>query len=257
MAGCMVPGLEAQLSSPRFEVSTVRPGDPDAQSSNLNTDVGLIRASNLPVLFLLQFAFGLNAGSTDQIIGAPAWVLSKPFNIVAKTDEATAAQAKQDSPDERNELNRQMIRLLLEDRFQLKVHHERRELPVLVLTIAKKGSKLRVSTEQASATHWSGLHNPEPGLMEGSDAPVALLVNALSSKHEIDRRLIVDKTGLTGKYDFTLKWTPDNREAAGDLSESGPSLFTAVEEQLGLKLESAREPVDCIVIDHIEQPSAN
>jgi uncharacterized protein (TIGR03435 family) len=214
-------------------------------------------------MFLLKFAFNLNGGSDDQILGAPPWVSSLPLDIRAKADEETAARIAGMPSDERIATTRKMVQTLLADRFQLKVHHESRELPVLALTIAKSGSKLTpVSDTPASsgtgAGSWTGLHNPKAGETEGRDVSVALLVNALSSKPEIGGRLVVDETGLTGKYSFKLTWAPEDLHAAvNDAGAGGPSLFTAIQEQLGLKLETRKAPVDCVVIDHIERPSPN
>jgi uncharacterized protein (TIGR03435 family) len=260
---CCIANAQELATTPAFEVSTVRPSSSDTRGSNLDLGADAVRSSNLPVIFLLKFAFNLNGGSNDQIIGAPSWVSSLPFDIRAKVDEEAAARIAGMSTDERIATTRKMLQTLLADRFQLKVHHESRELRVLALTIAKGGSKLTaVSDTPASSTtesgSRSGLHNPRAGETEGRDAPVALLVNALSSKPEIGGRLVVDETGLTGKYNFKLTWAPEDRHAAADAPNAdGPSLFTAIQEQLGLKLETQKAPVDCVVIDHIEQPSPN
>ena len=259
---CCVDAQEL-ATPPAFEVSTVRPSSPDTRGSNLDLGADVIRSSNLPVMSLLKFAFNLNGGSDDQIIGAPSWVSSLPFDIRAKVNEEAAASIAGMSTDERIATTRKMVQTLLADRFQLKVHHESRELRVLALMIAQGGSKLTaVSNTPASSTtgvgSWTGLHNPRAGETEGRDVPVALLVNALSSQPEIGGRLVVDETGLTGRYSFKLTWAPEDRRAAvGDPGAGGPSLFTAVQEQLGLKLETQKAPVDCVVIDQIEPPSPN
>jgi uncharacterized protein (TIGR03435 family) len=260
---CCIANAQELATTPAFEVSTVRPSSPETRESNLDLDADAIRSSNLPVMFLLKFAFNLNSGSDDQIIGAPSWVSSLPFDIRAKVDEEAAARIAGMSTDERIAITRKMVQTLLVDRFQLKVHHESRDLRVLALMIAKGGSKLTpvsdMPTSSASgASSWTGLHNPGAGESEGRDVPVAPLVNTLSSKPEIGGRLVVDETGLTGKYNFKLTWTPEDRHAAVDAPNAdGPSLFTAIQEQLGLKLQTQKAPVDCVVIDHIEQPSPN
>jgi uncharacterized protein (TIGR03435 family) len=260
---CSIAHAQKLATTPAFEVSTVRPSSQDAQESNLNLGPDGIRSSNLPVIFLLKFAFNLNAGSNDQIVGAPPWLSSLPFDIHAKVGEETAARLADMPTDERIAATRNMIRALLADRFGLRVHYESRKLSVLALTVTKGGSKLtptndKPASETPGADAWTGLHNPGAGQTEGRDVPVALLVNALSSKPEIDGRLVVDETGLTGKYSFKLIWTPEDPHAAtGEAGAGGPSLFTALQEQLGLKLEARKAPVDCVVIDHIEQPSPN
>jgi uncharacterized protein (TIGR03435 family) len=257
------PSAASVPTTPAFEVSTVRPSSPEAPGSNLNLGADGIRSSNLPVIFLLKFALDLNGGSDDQIIGAPSWISSRPFDIRAKVDEEDEARIATTPTDQRIAITRKMVQALLADRFQLKVHHESRELPVLALTIAKGGSKLTAvnDTPQASTTagsNWTGLHNVGAGETEGRDVPVALLVNALSSKSEVGGRLVVDETGLTGKYNFKLTWAPEDRQTTvDDHGADRPSLFTAIREQLGLELETKKAPVDCVVIDHVELPTPN
>ncbi len=264
--GCIANAQQAPPTTLAFDVSTVRPSSADAQGANLNLGSDSIQSSNLPVMFLLKFAFNLNGGSDDQIIGSPSWVSSRRFDIRAKVDEATAARLNGMTQDERVATLRKMMQALLADRFKLQVHHETRELPVMALTIAKGGPRLtqvsdapvRAAAGASTPATWSGLHNPRAGETEGRDVPIALLASALSDKGEIGGRLVVDDTGLTGKYNFKLLWTPEDRDAAPDApGAGGPSLFTALKEQLGLMLVSKRAPVDCVVIDHIEQPSPN
>jgi uncharacterized protein (TIGR03435 family) len=251
---------QAQMPSkdPAFEVSSVRPSAPDQQGSDLNMEVDSIRSSNLPVMFLLKFAFNLNEGSDNQVIGAPKWVLSLPFDIRAKAGDDEGARLAKMTPDEHMEATRKMVQKLLADRFQLKTHLESREIPVLALVVAKGGSKLIPGGSTVVMTgedNWSGLHNSGQGETEGRDVPVAALVSTLSGTPEIGGRLVVDDTHLTGKYNFKLTWTPEDLQ--GSARATGPTLFTAVQEQLGLKLEDRKLPVECLVIDHIEEPSPN
>lgn len=251
-------------SLPAFDVSTVRPNNTGARASHLDFGADEVRSSNLPLIFLLQDAYNLNSGSTDQIVGTPAWISSMPFDITAKMDSETAARIGKMPPDERLATLRRMMQGLLADRFQLKIHHESREIPVFALKVAKGGPKLTAVSESPidpskprGADDWAGLRNRE-GLVEGRDASIKMLVDSLSWKPEIGDRLVVDETGLQGKYSFTLRWAPDSGQSAADLSEgTGPSIFAALDEQLGLKLEAKKSRVDCIVIDHVEQPSPN
>src|SRR6185437_13308274 len=241
-----------------FDVSTVKPADPNARSSNLNLGRDDIKSNNLPVLFLLQFAYGLNGGSKDQIVGAPAWVSTARFDIDAKMDETTAAAISKMTADERVATLRGMLQTLLAERFSLVVHRETQALPVLALTVARGGTKL-VSSAAAPTPQgeWTGLHNPGPGQMEGRDVTISDLTSALSNKPEIDGRLVIDQTGLRGKYNFALAWAPENARSTESADTAGPSLFTALKEQLGLQLEGKKAPVDCIVIDHLEKPSVD
>ena len=245
-------------AAPTFEVTTVKPADPNARFSNLNLGNDDVRSTNLPIDFLLQFAYGLSGGSKYQIVGAPAWTSTTRFDIAAKMDEETAARIQKMSREERMATLRMMVRSLLASRFGLAIHHEIRTLPVLSLTVSQDRPKLVSSSANPTPPgEWNGLHNPRAGQIEGRDVTTADLASDLSNQTEIDGQLVVDNTGLQGKYNFTLTWAPENRRAQQTDSSGGPSLFTALKEQLGLQLESRRVPVDCIVIDHIEPPSAN
>jgi uncharacterized protein (TIGR03435 family) len=149
---------------------------------------------------------------------------------------------------------KERVRALLADRFGLVVHTETKEEPIYVLTVAKTGSKLKAVTPTPGANQ--GVRG-DRGRSQGMAAPVSMLANTLSN---IVGRPVVDKTGLTEKYDYVLEWTPDvaAAESADSVpANSGPTIFTAVQEQLGLKLESSKGPVDTIVIDHVDRPSAN
>ncbi len=251
---------------PEFEVATIKPGDATAPSSNL----GFNRrdhfvTSNVTLQFILQFAYDLNSGSDRQIIGGPGWIGSSRFTIDAQPDEAVEAELKKLPLDQRQQRQKLMIQRLLADRFKLVLHHETREFLVNALTIAKGGAKLTPVSIPAidfaktplPPDSWMGLHNPRPGLTEGRAATIKMLVDTLNHQPELSGRLIVDATGLQGSYNFKLSWTPDRDLETAPAETVGPSLFTALQEQLGLKIESRKAPVNCIVIDHVEQPSAN
>jgi uncharacterized protein (TIGR03435 family) len=262
MAGGAAVRAQQAEKTAAFEVAVIRPGNPNSSGSNLNIDPAHFRSQNMPVLFLLQFAYDLNHGSKDQIIGAPSWVSTAGFDITTKPTAAMAEDLK-NLPDERRmDLSRQMLRQLLADRFHLVVHHESRKLPVLALTVAKGGPKVAAvqshrTLDKNSPDSWAGLHNPERGHTVGHEATMKMLLDVLSSNSEIGGRLIVDKTGLNGEYDFDLRWMPETNAGPVAQNADGPSLFAALQEQLGLKLKAEKEPVDCIVIDHIEQPTPN
>jgi uncharacterized protein (TIGR03435 family) len=155
-----------------------------------------------------------------------------------------------------------MMQTMLAERFQLKTHRETKELPVYSLMVAKGGPKLEEAKSGSLRMNW-GL-----GQIAYQSAPLSMLTNTLT---QLTGRLVLDQTGLTGTYDFTLKWTPDegqmqmfrrasdgpvNSEAAAS-DAIGPSLFTALKEQLGLRLEATKAPVEMLVVDHAERPSEN
>ncbi len=191
----------------------------------------------------------------DKFIGIPGWANDENFDIEAKVDPAEVAVFQKLNFDKRQ----LMVQALLADRFKLRAHHETRELPIYELVIAKNGPKL-----QASET------NPVPGditvgrgRITGKNVVMYRLETALTRTLG---RTIVDKTGLRGPYDFTLNWTPDDADPSSSQSPNGAaqetdaswgSIFTAIQEQLGLKLVPAKGPVEVLIVDHVEYPSAN
>ena len=162
------------------------------------------------------------------------------------------------------ELVRQKLQALLADRFQLTLHHETKEQPVYALVIGKNGSKLQESQSKQEGRHMM----MGRGELNGEGVPLDMLVSNLSRQVG---RPVIDRTGLKGNYDFKLQWTPDPGQSGGPMGgppppgveappppdPNGPSIFTAVQEQLGLRLESQKGPVDLIVIDRVEKPSEN
>jgi uncharacterized protein (TIGR03435 family) len=183
----------------------------------------------------------------DYPPGMPGWADSAVFYIEATTDEDTAAARQKLSPGERDKLQNQMLQALLADRFKLRVHYETRIQSIYQLVIAKSGPKLKQwpAARKPRGTSWGGNQIAVQG--GGIDQLAMCLSDVLSRK-------VVDKTGLIANYDIDLKWTPDDQQEKPD---AGPTLFTALEEQLGLKLEPAKGPGDTLVIDHIERPSEN
>jgi bla regulator protein BlaR1 len=165
--------------------------------------------------------------------------------------------------------NRLTVRSLLADRFKLQVSHETKELPVYALVVAKNGPKFGASklpVSDANPPVPKGMMRMGVGELTVNGVRIGDFVEALAQQPEIGGRVILDKTSLTGAYDFTLKWTPNQPQLPGVLGggiapppsdSSASSIFTAIQEQLGLKLESTKGPVDVLVIDHVEEPSAN
>jgi uncharacterized protein (TIGR03435 family) len=203
-----------------------------------------LSAQGVTLVQLMIIAYGVL--TPDQIEGLPSWSASTQFSIDAKMDDDTVARFQKLSQADRGSANREMLQGMLADRFQLKAHHENRERPVYELVIAKGGVKLK-----ETAAGESGGYSMGNGKLSGKGIQISSLTFSLSN--EVGR-YVVDKTGLTGKYDMDLKWTPDDEQGSAD---AGPSIFTALEEQLGLKLVAAKGPVDTVVVDHIEKPSEN
>jgi uncharacterized protein (TIGR03435 family) len=232
----------AQTPAPAFEVATIKPA---ATPSDGHTHINYppndrFSASNITILALMQWAYGM---PEKQILEGPAWLASTRFDIQAEAD--IGEKMKTLTSEQGNELKRRMVQALLADRFQLKLHPETRTLPAYDLVLAKGGEKLQPSKSNGKSigvgrTHFNG---------EGLD-----MTSIAEELSKVAGRVVVDKTGLTGRYDFKLLWTADDAPATdGD----PPTLFTAIQEQLGLKLESAKEPVPVFVIDHVDQPTPN
>jgi uncharacterized protein (TIGR03435 family) len=178
-----------------------------------------------------------------QIIGGPDWLTIAHFDIEARGDAAADGKG--------------MVQSLLEERFELKTHRETRNLPVYVLMVVRGGPKLQPMPEGRPGPNSTGRTNTTPAGVElrGEGTSIKNLINALS---KYVQRPIVDKTNLAGKYDFTVKWSSSPANAASSVdSATGPDIFTALPDQLGLKLEAAKGPVEVIVIDHVERPSEN
>jgi uncharacterized protein (TIGR03435 family) len=188
----------------------------------------------------------------EQLVGGPSWADSDSFVVNAKMDEETAAALKKLSRDQSRQVRQQMMQDLLADRFQLKFHKETRELPIYNLVVAKAGLKIEATPEGKDIGYSMG-----PGNLKGTGIELDNLAFSLSG--EVGRK-IVNQTGLSGRYNIDLKWQPDSMAAGAGNSPGAdalPDLFTALQEQAGLKLEPAKGPVDVYVIDHVEKPSEN
>jgi uncharacterized protein (TIGR03435 family) len=189
----------------------------------------------------------------DQLVGLPSWADSEYYEVVAKMDEQTAAAFKKLPRDQGRQVWRQMMQAMLADRFQLKFHKETRELPLYNLVIAKGGLKIQPTPEGKGNGYSMG-----PGKLSGNGIELDSLCFSLSN--EVGRK-IMNQTALTGRYTVDLNWQPDSMAAGSSNSTSTdpplPDLFTALQDQLGLKLEPAKGPVDVYVIDHVEKPSEN
>ena len=179
-----------------------------------------------------------------QIEGAPAWVNSTRFDIHAKMDDPSPPALTPAERDAEQKLIERRLQSLLADRFQLRAHNGAKEMPAYALVVAKGGPKLTPSTKNTGYT-------TRQGQLVCSSMSTDDLASILSA---MENRIVLDQTKLTGDYAFTLKWTPDDTtNPNADL----PGLFTAIQEQLGLKLIPTKAPVQTLIIDHIEAPSSN
>jgi uncharacterized protein (TIGR03435 family) len=242
------PAQSTTLKTPAYDVVSIRPHKPTSDGSSWGAPTADgYEARNYSVRELIAQAYEIN--SSYQLAGLPSWASEEPFDLEARLDDDAAAAYRKLSDRERREQAAPMLRSMLADRFRLKVHHETRELPVYALVQAKSGFKLK---QAQGAENLYGMFTNR-GLISIRGGPIgARFIVGLSN---FVGRIVVDRTGLTGYYDITLKWTPDGSQTSDP--NAPPDLFTALEEQLGLKLVATRAPVDVLVIDHVERPTEN
>jgi len=226
-----VAGVRGQR--PEFDVGTVKTSATIPLGTSIDINLGTFRngtltMTNVTLAECLQFGHALV--SQEQVAG-PDWVKSREtrFDIVAKAATGTDLDGA-----------RRMLQSLLADRLKLATRTERRPFTFVAVVPAKGGSKL-MPAKEGETTPGSGA----PGRISGSQMPIAVLASLLS---RFEGQLFVDKTGLTGRYQITLEWAPEN-----DPNRNGPSLAEALERQLGLRMERRREPLDVIVVEKAEQ----
>ena len=240
-------------AKPEFTVATIKPSRPDAPRGGYGFRGQDVTTTNVTVNWMIKLAYNVHA---HQITGGPAWLDSAKYDTVGRPD--TPGQPSRDQM-------KLMIQKLLADRFQLKFHIEKRELPVYAMVALKTGTKLTVSAGDPNAFPGIGF-GQSPGVLSlvGRNTTLDGVANGLQSN--ILDKPVVNQTGLTGRYDFLLRFTPDPSQVAnfGGLApgnaadpDAPPDIFSAFQQQLGLKLESTKAFVDVIVIEKIERPSEN
>ncbi len=241
----MVP--MAADAKPVFEVATIKPSEPDRPGKAFTVQGRQIRTINTTAADLVTMAYGIHAG---QISGAPNWFESEKFDILGTPDISGVPNQEQ---------LRGLIQHLMADRFKLTFHRDKKELPVYALRLGPKGPSL---TKSEATGNLPGLFFRGPGVLPARNATMGDFAGIM--QNAVMDRPVVDQTGLSGRFDFTLTWTPDETQFRSSgirvppppADGSGPpGLFTAIQEQLGLKFETTRAPVDVIVIDRIEKPS--
>jgi len=243
----------ANAPAPVFDVAAIHQHIPEPHEHNSiwsSPSDGHFRAENVSVVMLIHWAYEM---PETRILDAPGWARSTYFNIDATADPAVDAVLHQLPSDAGRKQKEKIVQALLADRFHLVMHTETRDLPIYELVIAKGGARLGDLKSSGTTVN----HGRDHIEVEGANS-AALLAEELSK--EVGRD-VVDKTGMTGRYHLMLKWTPDDATEPQLLNgapvDSSPSLFTALEEQLGLKLQPAKGPVQVLVIDYVEMPSEN
>ena len=251
----------------QFDVVSIKPASPGGRGMFIRSSPGgRINVSNMPLKEMIILAYRIQP---YQISGGPSWIESARFDIEAKPESAV----------KQNEMQ-PMLQALLADRFQLKIRRETKELPVYALVLARKDGKLGpklVEPKEGSCIERDpnqpgpppdpsqrncGAMRMGPNQLYGVSIALDFLTQPLSRTLQ---RTVINRTGLTGKYDITLEWTPDEAQFAGfppdmprpTFDPNGPSLFTAIQEQLGLKLDPQKGPVEIFVIERVEKPAEN
>jgi uncharacterized protein (TIGR03435 family) len=246
------PKMMPDDAQPGFDVATIKPNESGAPAlQGLGFRARKLTTINASLGDLISFAFDVQV---KQILGGPEWLQKDRYDISGTPDVEGNPNVQQ---------MRTMIRKLLEDRFKLTFHHDKRELPAFVLTATKGGEKLK-------PTQMTG-PGPGIGIRPGNGGVSLIMVNgtvgdfsALLQTSVVDRP-VVNQTGIDGRFDITVTFTPDDAQFGGhspvaakaDSTETKPGLFEAIQQQLGLKLEPQKTTVDVIAIDHVEKPSAN
>ena len=250
-----VATLQAQTPALVFEVASIKPTDGTSRSSALmDPQPSGFSASNVPLARLIEFAYGLNP---EQIIGGPDWIAKERFTVTAKYPAGWSL----DRPGGRTDAL-QMVRMLLADRFRLRVHTETRDGAIYSMVMTRQDRGLGPNLRQVPASCIAASSNEakekglqQCGLLQGrselelNGQPLSYLASRLSA---IIGTHVVDQTGADGFYDAHLKWTPEQSIVTAPTADQ-VSIFTAIQEQLGLRLERGRGPVDVLVIDSVER----
>jgi uncharacterized protein (TIGR03435 family) len=239
----------ANSTGPNYDVATVKVNNTGSGSSRLSTRDGMLQATNVQLEMLLEGAFDTRR---DQIAGLPHWAQVEHYDIVAKVVDMDAQQLRGLSEEQR----RAMLQRLLQQRFHLQTHVERRTLSLLKLVVTKEGIKFaewqKPAEDQDGIKGSMNVNNEE---MTATGVQMVSLVRFLSS---LTHMPVVDETGLKGAYNLHLKWQREEEEQSSGLHDQAlPTIYAALPEQLGLKLDSGKGPVEVLVIDNIEQPSEN
>jgi uncharacterized protein (TIGR03435 family) len=241
-APAAAPPTAQAAPTPQYEfaVATIKPDKSEGVQSYWQNTADGFKGIGPPINFIMA-AYAVHM--PDQIVGLPAWASREKFAIEAKMDGDTVAALAKLPPEEQGQQKQKMLQALLADRFALKVHRTTKELPIYALTVVDAGKLKKSASDTSGSTTYVGKFT----------AHAMSIDNLVMNLSNTVGRMVVNQTGLAGTYDFTLEWAPEGADA----SDPRPSIFTALEEQMGLKLKPAQGPVDAIAVDSIERPSAN
>jgi uncharacterized protein (TIGR03435 family) len=224
---------------PEFEVATIKPSRPEERFAIRLYPSGVLDATSAALSDLIRFAYDVHP---RQVAGGPGWIDSERYDVTAKPDIPGTPTLQQ---------SKAMVRKLLADRFALEFHREKREMSIYAITIAQGTLKL---TPSSSGANVLPSFRTAPNRIFAQNATIAEFAEIMQAN--LMDEPVMDRTGLgMNRYAFTLKWTPDRAQA--DDPEAPPDLFTAFQQQLGLRLQQTKAPADVLVIDRVEKPSAN
>jgi len=232
------PKMMAVDAHPEFEVATIKPTDPKAGGGGFHLVGRHALMKNETLDNLIALAYGVQV---KQVVGGPAWFETEHYDIDGVPDVEGQPNLKQ---------IQEMYQKLLADRFKLAFHHDTRELSVYELVVSRVGPKLAKSKGDPN-----GMPEQRGGARAMTFTNTSMADLALMLEFMMDRP-VLDKTGLAGRFDFVLSWTPLDAAETTD-PNAPPGMFTAVQEQLGLKLEPVKAPADVLVVDKVERPTAN
>ena len=242
---------QTPAAAPAFEVATIKLSEPDTPGPLIGISAGRLTLTGFTFKELMVYAYWIHPSQVLEAAGpmdSQKWMDSEKFDIVAKPEGDHVAE----------EQLRKMLQTLLADRFQLKFHHDRKQLPAYALVLGKDGSKMKARVPGDGGPGFRLVF--QGARLPGRNASIAQLAFVLQAV--VMDRPVLDQTGLTGNFDFDLAWTPNETQFGGrggtmPADPNSPDIFTAVQEQLGLKLEPQKDPVDVLMIDHAQKPSAN
>jgi uncharacterized protein (TIGR03435 family) len=256
------PAGKSTAKPPVYEVSSIRLNNEGGWHQRWEATPDSVIYENLSISNLILAAYGTGHPTDEQVIGIPGWAKDKRYNLTAKASAEDVDRLKGLKYKERQA----MLAAVLEERFNLKVHHEMRDMPHYALRVAKSGVKMNLAAPKApnkdaatpDQTDEGTMHQNSNGRTTHSEWHAYTMQKFTETMTwelwQINRQ-IVDETGLTGKYDFTLDWSIDLD--GDDAAPSAPGIFAAVQSQLGLKLEMVKDQLDCVIVDHVEEPTAN
>lgn len=251
------PSAMQAASTPAFDVAAIHQHIPEPHEHNSIWSSGSdshFKAENVNLSTLIHWAFDM---PETRVLNLPGWANTSYFNIDASSDASTDAQMAHLNSEAGNLRKHKMVQALLADRFKLVTHTQTRELPIYMLVVRKSGPRLGELQTDGSFVNTSNHH-----IQVQMPNSVAVLAEELS---KVVGRDVIDKTDIVGRYKLELIWAVDDRAAppvsgpatAVAAGDTGPSIFTALQEQLGLKLEPGKGPVEVLVVDHVEMPSNN